>query len=299
MYQLHHLKGNTYYIDGPTNCGVYKINETDCVLIDCATAKEAPQIDGVLMQNGLIPKYIVLSHSHADHSGASQYFMKKYSSILIASKIERAFLRDSKLDIGFLYGGYPLDEYDGALMHIDDNREIYSLDYIPKGLQSFKLPGHHYGMIGIKTSDDVYFVADTLGSKDLIDKQHILLIFDVKGYLSSLDYVENLDGKIVVPSHSDVTVNIKEVVAFNRTKIKEIMDVLLDFLSEEHNCIECTQHIFEHYNLHISYNKYMLILSTVRSYLSYLSNEKKIINYFKDNRLVFKNSNQAINKLST
>ena len=42
-----------------------------------------------------------------------------------------------------------------------------------------------------------------------------------------------------------------------------------------------------YYNLKISYNKYMLILSTVRSYLSYLSNSKIIKNYFKDNRLVF------------
>ena len=27
MYELHHLKGNTYYIDGPTNCGVYVLND--------------------------------------------------------------------------------------------------------------------------------------------------------------------------------------------------------------------------------------------------------------------------------
>ena len=208
---------------------------------------------------------------------------------MIASKIERAFFRDSKLDIGFLYGGYPLDEYDGRLMHIEDNREIYALDQIPSGLQSFKLPGHHYGMIGVKTSDDVYFVADTLGSMELVDKQHILLIYDVKGYLDSLDFVESLNGKYVVPSHSEVTTNIKPVVEFNRNKINEIINVLLEFLKEEHNCTECASHIFDYYNLRISYNKYMLILSTVRSYLSYLSNNKRIKNYFKDNRLVFIN----------
>lgn len=290
MYDLHHLKGNTYYIDGPTNCGVYKLNETDVVLIDCATSNEASLLDKVLEENNFIPRYIVMSHSHADHSGGSSYFQKKYHSILIASKIERAFFRDSKLDIGFLYGGYPLDEYDGKLMHISDNREIYALDRIPKGLQSFKLKGHHYGMIGIKTDDDVYFVADTLGSQELVDKQHILLIYDVAGYLESLNFVESLDGKMVVPSHSEATLNIKPVVMFNRAKIYEIIDVILDFLKKEHNCVDVAAYIFEYYNLKITYNKYMLILSTVRSYLSYLSNNKLIDNYFKNNRLYFKNN---------
>ena len=72
----------------------------------------------------------------------------------------------------------------------------------------------------------------------------------------------------------------------------EIMNVLLDYLHEEHNCTECASHIFDFYNLKITYNKYMLILSTVRSYLSYLSNNKRIRNYFKNNRLVFLNEGE-------
>ena len=132
-------------------------------------------------------------------------------------------------------------------------------------------------------------MADTLGSIDLVERAHILLIYDVKGYLESLDFVESLDGKMVVPSHSEATTNIRPVVQFNRNTIYEIMNVLLDYLKEEHNCTECATHIFNYYNLNITYNKYMLILSTVRSYLSYLSNSKRIKNYFKDNRLVFIN----------
>ena len=287
-YNLNHIKGNTYYIDGPTNIGLYILNDkNEVALIDAGSAEEGKIIYDLLVKNNLKLTHIIFTHSHADHSGGSKYLYEKTHCKMIASKIERAFFADSKLDIGFLYGGYPLDEYDGKLMHTDENKEIYSLDQIPDGLSSFKLKGHHYGMIGIKTSDDVYFIADTLGSINLVDRQHILLIYDVKGYLNSLNYVESLEGKIVVPSHSEVTKNIKPVVEFNRNKINEIIALLLDFLKEEHNCVECTQHIFNHYKLKISYNKYMLILSTVRSYLSYLSN-KIITNYFVDNRLVFK-----------
>lgn len=290
MYDLHHLKGNTYYIDGPTNCGVYVLNDKkEVLLFDCGFEKDGPKILEAIEKNGMTIKYLLFSHCHSDHSQGCQYIYERTHCKMIASKVERGFFRDPKLDIGFLYGGYPLDEYDGKLMHIDMNDEIYALDEIPEGVEYFHLPGHHAGMIGIKTKDDVYFVADTLGSIDLVERAHILLIYDVKGYLESLEYVESLDGKIVVPSHSEVTINIKPVVEFNRNKIYEIMNVLLDYLKEEHNCTECCSYIFSYYNLKITYNKYMLILSTVRSYLSYLSNSKRIKNYFKDNRLVFIN----------
>ncbi len=290
MYDLHHLRGNTYYIDGPTNCGVYVLNDAlDVLLFDCGTDSDGIKIYETLIKNNMNVKYLVFSHCHADHAGGFEYIYDKTHCKMIASKVERGFFRDPKLDIGFLYGGYPLDEYDGKLMHIDMNDEIYALDEIPAGVEWFHLPGHHFGMIGIKTSDDVYFVADTLGSIDLVERAHILLIYDVKGYLSSLDFVESLDGKIVVPSHSEATTNIKPVVGFNRENIYSIMNILLDYLKEEHNCVECTSYIFDYYKLKITYNKYMLILSTVRSYLSYLSNSKKLKNYFKDNRLVFIN----------
>ena len=289
-YELHHIKGNTYYIDGPTNCGVYVINDkNEVALFDCGTAEDGPKIYETLTKHNMKITHLIFSHCHADHSGGWEFTYHKTNCKMIASKVERGFFRDPKLDIGFLYGGYPLDEYDSKLMHVDMNDEIYALDQIPEGLEWFHLPGHHWGMIGIKTSDDVYFVADTLGSIDLVERAHILLIYDVAGYLKSLDFVESLQGKMVVPSHSQATLNIKPVVEFNRRTMFEIMDVILDYLHEEHNCTECCSHIFDHYGLRITYNKYLLILSTVRSYLSYLSNSKRIKNYFKDNRIVFIN----------
>ncbi len=286
-YELHHLCGNTYYIDGPTNCGLYKLNDNDVCLIDCGTKEDGMIIYELLKNNNFNLKYIILTHSHADHSGGCIYLSKMTGCTIIASKVERAFLTDTKLDIGFLYGGYPLDEYDNYLMHTEEPDEVYSLSHIPQGLRSFPLPGHHYQMIGIKTDDDVYFVADTFGSKSLVDSQHILLIYDVKGYLESLDYVEKLDGKIIVPAHSDVTMDIKEVVNVNRNQIKMIMDIIINFLCVEHTAEELTAHIFDYYDIKITYNKYMLISTTIRSYLSYLSNSGKIKNYFKNNKLVF------------
>lgn len=290
MYDLHHLIGNTYYIDGITNVGLYKLNEKECVLIDCGHKEEGPVLESLLRRYKLKLKYIVNTHSHADHSGANIYLMKQTGCRIVTSRIERAFLRDSKLDIGFLFGGYPLNEFDNRLMHIDDQKEIYSLKEMPRDLNYFFLPGHHYGMVGIRTADGVYFVADSIVSKELIDTQHIVLIYDVKGYIESLNFLKTLDGNTIVPSHAEVTTSLGELVDYNLKQIYSIIDIIIDYLSKEHTLEDVVAYMFNYYELKMSYNKYMLITSTIRSYLSYLSNEGKIKNYFKKNKLVFINT---------
>jgi len=45
---------------------------------------------------------------------------------------------------------------------------------LPNGLEYFSLKGHFFDMIGIKTSDDVYFLADALYIFQLIQKQQMI-----------------------------------------------------------------------------------------------------------------------------
>lgn len=287
MSTLHKLGERTYYIDGLTNVGVYVINDNnDVAIIDTGIADFAPTLLNILKENNFNLKYIINTHSHADHSGGNNYLMEKTNCHLITSKIERAFLRNSKLDIGFLYGGYPLDEYDNPLMHIDEQREILTLNDLPEGLYYFKLPGHHYDMFGIRTPDNVYFVADAIGNPKVIGREHVLLIYNVNGFLNSLDMISKFDGK-VVPAHVEPSLDMKEIIDINRNKIYEIIDFLKVYLKNEHTHDEIIRQTFEHFNLKISYNKYLLINSTIRSYLAYLNNKKEIRTILKDNLMYF------------
>ena len=99
------------YIDCNTNIGVYLLNgNKDALLFDCGTEIDAPNIYKTLISHNINVKYLVFSHAHADHSSGWEYIYRKPNCKMIASKVERGFFRDPKLDIGFLYGGYPLDE---------------------------------------------------------------------------------------------------------------------------------------------------------------------------------------------
>ena len=70
MYELIQAAQNTYYIDCPAKIGIYRISETDVVLIDSGNDKEAgKKVLRHLNANGWTLRAIFNTHSNADHIG--------------------------------------------------------------------------------------------------------------------------------------------------------------------------------------------------------------------------------------
>ena len=157
-----------------------------------------------------------------------------------------------------------------------------------EGLEYITLKGHFFDMIGIKTSDNVYFLADSLFSEETITKYHLFFIYDVKEYLNTLDYLSTLNGRLYIPSHCDVTSDISSLIELNRNKVNEIINRIYNACEREIT-IECIlKYIFDEYGLVMNVNQYVLVGSTIKSYLSYLYDENKLCYEFKDNRMVWK-----------
>ena len=72
MYSLNKAGERTFFIDSPTNMGVYLINDHDACLIDSGNDKDAGKKALRLLEaNGLNLKMIINTHSHADHIGGN------------------------------------------------------------------------------------------------------------------------------------------------------------------------------------------------------------------------------------
>ena len=74
---------------------------------------------------------------------------------------------------------------------------------------------------GIKTSDNVYFLADSLFSEETIIKYHLFFIYDVKEFLNTLDYLSTLKGILYIPSHVQATNDISSLIEINRNAKSE------------------------------------------------------------------------------
>lgn len=294
MYELIQVGSKTYYIDCPAKIGIYKINDKDVCLIDSGNDKDAGRkINKILNENEWNLKSIINTHSNGDHIGGNNFLQKKWNCQIISTPIENTFISYPFLEPSFLYGGYPCkDLRNKFLMATPSNVTGNVKNNLPEGLEYINLPGHFFQMIGIKTDDDIYFMADCLFGENIINKYHLSFIYDVKEYLNTLNEIKKLNGKLFIPSHAKVCEDIKPLADININKVKEICDRICEFCNDNLIFEEILQKIFTYYDLNMNFNQYVLIGSTVRSFLSYLYDEDKLDIEFVDNKLIWKNKEE-------
>ena len=95
MFKLHHLKGDTYYIDAPTNVGLYKLNHRDCILIDtCYEGALTERLLSTLSHYNLNVKSIFHTHAHIDHFGSDASIKSKYACTIGAPEVEYIYIEN-------------------------------------------------------------------------------------------------------------------------------------------------------------------------------------------------------------
>lgn len=289
MYELIPVAPHTYYIQSPAKIGVVETSDGHVVLIDSGNDKEAGRkVRQHLDRQGWTLDAIYNTHSNADHIGGNAYLAKQTGCALYAPGIEAAFTQHPILEPALLYGGYPMK----ALRHKfllaqESDAQPLTPEHLPAGFELIPLPGHFFDMIGLRTPNDVVFLADCLSSQATLDKYQISYVYDVAAYLDTLERVKEMHAALFVPAHADATEDIAPLAQYNIDKVNEIAGHILDFCAAPHTFEEVLQHLFTSYDLAITFEQYALVGSTVRNYLSWLLDSEKLSANFADNRLLW------------
>lgn len=289
MYELIQVAPHTYYIQSPAKIGVVETSDGHVVLIDSGNDKEAGRkVRQHLDRQGWTLDAIYNTHSNADHIGGNAYLAKQTGCALYAPGIEAAFTQHPILEPALLYGGYPMK----ALRHKfllaqESDAQPLTPEHLPAGFELIPLPGHFFDMIGLRTPDDVVFLADCLSSQATLDKYQISYVYDVAAYLDTLERVKEMHATLFVPAHAEATDNIAPLAQYNIDKVNEIAGHILDFCAAPHTFEEVLQHLFTSYDLAMTFEQYALVGSTVRNYLSWLLDSERLSATFTDNRLLW------------
>jgi len=289
MFELIQVSERDYYIQSPAKIGLIRLNDSDVCLIDSGNDKDAGRkVRQILDANKWHLTAIYNTHSNADHIGGNQYLQRQTGCGVYAPGIDCAFTRHPVLEPSFLYGAYPPKELRHKfLMAQESDAAELTPDVLPAGFQIVPLPGHFFDMVGFRTPDDTVFLADCLSSRQTLEKYQIGFIYDVAAYLKTLETVKTMQAAMFVPSHAPAGPEIAALAQINIDKVLEIAGRIVD-ICEQPLCFErILQKLFSAYNLEMSFEQYVLVGSTVRSYLSWLKDTGRLTVLFEDGMLLW------------
>ena len=287
MYELIQAAEHTYYIESPAKIGLVQTGDT-VALIDSGSDKEAGRkVRQHLDARGLKLSAIYNTHSNADHIGGNQYLQRQTGCAVYAPGVEAAFTRDPILEPSFLYGGCPPKPLRHKFL-LAQPSDVQVLDSKACPLEVIPLPGHFFDMVGYRTEDDVVFLADCLSSRETLEKYRVSFVYDVAAYLDTLDRVAAMEAALFVPAHAAATEDIAPLARYNRDQVYAVAEDLLDLLAEPLVFEEVLRRLFQRYRLTMDFQQYVLVGSTVKSYLAWLLDGGRVTAAFDDCRQLWR-----------
>ncbi len=289
MFELVQLTENCFYIQSPAKIGLYRLSESEVCFIDSGNDKDAGRkLRQILDQKGWKLRAIYNTHANADHIGGNRYLQGQTGCRIFAPGIDCAITRHPILEPAFLYGAYPCrDLRHKFLFAQESDAEPLTDKVLPDGFEAIPLPGHFFDMVGFRTPDDVVFLADCLSSRETLEKYRIGFIYDVAAYLDTLEKVKTMRARIFVPSHAAACEQIAELAQFNIDTVLQIAEKIVELCAQPLCFESLLQQLFREYSLTMNFEQYVLVGSTLRSYLAWLRDSGRLSPVFEDGMLLW------------
>lgn len=285
------IKGNSFYIRGGTNTGVYVFNDKSALIIDPGLPGVRPRnIIRDLEKEGITIKWMINTHEHNDHYGAGYQFKEKYPNLVnMSSFYSKLYIDNPILFSTYIMGGNTNEFFDNILM--SKNMKNVSIDRTIKPgklhingeyIEIIDLKGHTAGSIGVLTKDKVLFLGDMLVGEELLYKFDLLFIFDVEAYLDSLDLLHTIDFEYAVLGHCKKELDKLEtldLVKKHRESVNKYLKQIRNIIKEPTSLESILKIILNENNLSYNYKEYHFFKSTLVGMISYL-NKLGEIKYF-------------------
>ena len=281
--ELKQIGSKTFCIEHDTNIGIHFTDDGRMYLIDTGSEGDGEKIDEILSREGWVPSCIINTHTHIDHIGGNEFLMRKYGIPAYCTDYDMAFAHYSELEAAYMNGGYPAEKLRTIFAHpgMIGFRSIEK--ETPDGIDWTHLPGHSFGMIGIRTSDDIWFLGDSYLSRSFLKQYTFGFIYNVEAYIDTLKKLKEFKGALFVPSHGIIESDIVETLEQNLRSVAEMCSMICKTCREYRGQDEILQQMYERLRMHARPAQHALLSSTVKSYLTYLQDRNKLECRFVDN----------------
>ena len=154
-------------------------------------------------------------------------------------------------------------------------------------MELIPLPGHSWDMVGFRMRDGIVYLADCLSSAETLEKYRIGFLTDVQKYLDTLEAVRKLEGKLFIPAHAEPAEDIGPLAKLNIRAVHGIADTILRICAEPVSFEMILKRLFDAYGLRMTPDQHALVGSTVRSYLTWLTEQGRLRASIMENMMVY------------
>jgi len=292
--EMKKISERVYYIPNPANIGVVKDGEKSAILIDSGLDDDTgKKVLKLLEENGLFPKAIINTHSHADHCGGNRYIKEKTGARIYAPEVESAIIQFPSLEPLYLFSGAsPLKDLQNKFLMAQPSDVDYVIKRDERKLKFDKvelgivpLPGHAPNQVGVEV-DEVLFCADSLFSEDVLRRHKIPFYADIDRTKETLRFLRNSQYKFYVPSHAEPRGSLTELVDANLEAIDGVEKYLLEGFHGRKSTQQVLKDMCDHYQIDMKgIQQYYLMNTVAMAYLSSLHERGKLKVEVKDNSL--------------
>lgn len=239
--QVKMLAGNTGYIDGHQLIGLYRTDDSHCVLLDCGPASLRGEIEQALSDAGLTPVGALCTHTHFDHFGNAAYFQDKYAIPVALPFGEAELCRTWPAVKSHLYvytaGQIMSDpELKGIPCTVDRIVMPDQEDFLFCGVY-FKIlhtPGHSPDHISIITPDRVCYGGDALLCGRNLTVSKLPYAYNFRQSLESFELHRSIACDYLLLAHDGVIgAPFDELVDANRTAMLERLELVRNTVDRE------------------------------------------------------------------
>lgn len=269
------LRGDIYYLPGRTNIGVI-VRDDWCIVVDTGIDEDSGRkAVNAVRREGLEVKYVLNTHSHADHIGGNRFLAMRAGAAVLAPRLEDVFIEHPILEPLYLYGASPPKSLRGKFTMASPSRVSRVLcEGVDEelGVEVIPLPGHSVNMVGV-AADRVFFAADSIFPERLVEKFGVLYHLDARAAAETLERLRGLKYAVYLPSHSEPLSDLTKLIDLNLESIWRAR-VAVEEAADGAKAEEAVSRVLRGMGIRVdSPALYHLYFSAVKSYLAWLVDE--------------------------
>ena len=277
MYERIELTPRCSYIEGAARIGLIRCGGGECVAVDGGDSPAAAQaLLDHLKESGERLTAVFNTHTHADHVGGNATLQNATGCAVYVPDGEVGIARHPALNAALLYGGCPgPDQRHPFFLAAPSDAASLTGAALPEGVEAIPLPGHSPCMTAYRC-DGVLFLGDALCARETLEKCPLSFVWDLAAYRESIRRVMTLEAAWYLPAHAPALREVKTLAQFHLDCADAVEERILSLCGEPVGFDELLAALMKSYGLHPGPNRWLLTSSTLRSYLSALTESGRL-----------------------